>query len=115
MLGRLSCLERCTLCGQMMSSVDSARAMLALGRLLPSLEVGGRAGGRAGGLAGWLAQGGCTCGHPTAYKLALYNSWAFDLQICNHDEVDDSGAEDEEDPSDDGDEGTDDDGEACCC
>jgi hypothetical protein len=39
-LGRLSCLERCTLCGQMMQTVDSARAMLALGRMLPSLEVG---------------------------------------------------------------------------
>ena len=39
-LGRLSCLERCTLCGQMMQTMDSARAMLALGRMLPSLEVG---------------------------------------------------------------------------
>ncbi len=39
MLGRLPSLTTLTLCGQMMHSVESARMVLALGRMLPELDV----------------------------------------------------------------------------
>ncbi|KAL4424359.1 hypothetical protein ABPG75_001660 [Micractinium tetrahymenae] len=38
-LGRLRSLATLTLCGQMMQSVDSARMALALGRMLPGLDI----------------------------------------------------------------------------
>jgi hypothetical protein len=38
-LGRLPSLDCLTLCGQQMGTVDSARCMVVLGRLLPALQV----------------------------------------------------------------------------
>ena len=139
-----------------MHSVDSARAMLALGRMLPALEVrcllsiGGmpawhclRVGCLLGGAGVWLAAAAAAGvwmpaapTHPTPHftppclpaclpvclpaclpaPLAPFSACLPAEQISNHDEVEDSGAEDEdEDDIGQHEDSTEDDGALCCC